>query len=356
MGKRRLTRQQRWRIEKIQAERTDRARRRAQGADALLDAGGLGAEQPGLVIAHFGTQVLVAPLTPASPTPPTPPKPPTAPAMQTGAAEPLRCHLRANLDALVTGDRVVFCAGEPLGVVVARLPRDAVLERPDRQGQPRAIAANIDQVAVVIAPEPQAHAMLLDRYLVAIETMGAQPLIVINKCDLLAETGAAAAMHALLAVYPRLGYRLLYTSSRGPLHNLEGALCGRTSVLVGQSGVGKTSLVNALLPSRQRRVGALSPGSLKGRHTTTTAELHHLPGGGALIDSPGIREFGLDHIDRNALQRGFVEFRPYLGHCRFRDCRHRDEPGCALLTALEQGAISAARFASYRHIEAAAGG
>jgi ribosome biogenesis GTPase len=355
MAKRRLSRQQSWRIEKIQAERAARAARRADGAQSLLLSGALGAEQEGLIIAHFGTQVLVQPQRAQEPeqdedSPECAGTPPEAAAELDSFAPAMRCHLRANLDTLVTGDRVVFCAGEPLGVVVARLARHSLLQRPDRHGLLKPVAANIDQVVIVIAPLPAPHAALLDRYLVACASMGAQPLIVINKCDLLADPVQASAMRELLAVYPGLGYRLMYLSAHGSLHGLQSALCGRISVLVGQSGVGKTSLVNGLLPGRDRRVGALSAGSFKGRHTTTTAELHHLPAGGALIDSPGIREFGLDHLPREEVAQGFVEFRAHLGHCRFRNCEHREEPGCALLAAVDRGQISAARFSSYRHI------
>ncbi|KGE03748.1 small ribosomal subunit biogenesis GTPase RsgA [Pseudohaliea rubra] len=327
MTKRRLTRQQAWRIEKIQAERARRAERReaVAGGDERL-----GPETGGVVIAHYGSQLDVE--------------------GDGEAGAPQRCHLRANLDGLVTGDRVVFRAGEPIGVVVARLPRRSLLSRPDARGEPRPVAANIDQVAIVIAAQPAPHRNLIDRYLVATEAMGADALLVVNKVDLLDEPAPAAAMAALLAPYQGLGYRVIKTSRETALKTLGAALAGHTSVLVGQSGVGKTSLVNALLPGLDRRTGELSGPGRKGRHTTTTAELHHLPGGGDLIDSPGIREFGLDHLPREQVAEGFREFRPFLGHCRFRDCRHRDEPGCALLSAVEAGAISRERLASYRHI------
>ena len=327
MTKRRLTRQQAWRIEKIQAERARRAQRREAAAE---EDGSLGPETEGVVIAHYGSQLEVEP--------------------GDSAGRSLRCHLRANLEGLVTGDRVVFRAGEPTGVVVARLPRRSLLSRPDARGVPRPVAANIDQVAIVIAPEPAPHANLIDRYLVATEAMGADALLVVNKADLLTGDDAAAAMAALLAPYEALGYRVIEASRDTAAATLGAALAGHTSVLVGQSGVGKTSLVNALLPGLGRRTGELSGPGRKGRHTTTTAELHHLVTGGDLIDSPGIREFGLDHLPRDAVAAGFREFRPYLGHCRFRDCRHRDEPGCALLEAVETGAVSSERLASYRHI------
>ncbi len=330
MGKRKLSRQQAWRIKKIQGERAERAQRRDQAAEQALTGGTLGPEREGLVIAHYGTQVEI----------------------ESAPRQSLRCHLRANLDSLVTGDTVIWCEGEPTGVVVAQLPRSSVLSRPDPYGDMKAVAANIDRICVVIAPLPEPHANLIDRYLVAAEVSGITPLLVLNKADLLrADTGLKAQLDALLAIYPTLGYELLETScQQGGLEPLTKALSGRTSVFVGQSGVGKSSLVNELLPGVDLRVGALSELTHKGTHTTTTAQLFHLPGGGSLIDSPGIREFGLWHMNRGQVAEGFREFREFLGHCRFRDCQHQREPGCAILEAVADGKISPVRLDSYRRI------
>lgn len=330
MSKRKLSRQQSWRISKIQEERTARAQRRGERGEEVLGAGELGAEQTGLVIAHFGTQVDV----------------------EASDGSTQRCHLRANLDGLVTGDRVIWCAGDATGVVVAREPRHSELRRPDAYGKLKPIAANIDQILVVIAPFPEPHANLIDRYLVASEAVGIEPVLLLNKSDLLdLDPALRARMQALLALYPTLGYRLLEVSSlSGSLAQLDEALRDRISIFVGQSGVGKSSLVNALLPAAGLRVGALSELRQKGVHTTTTAQLLHLPAGGSLIDSPGIREFGLWHMSREQVEEGFREFRPLLGHCHFRDCSHEHEPGCAILAAVESHAISETRLASYRHI------
>ena len=307
MSKRKLTRRQAWRVNKIQQEREKRADQRTQKVEDTLGAGDLGPEQEGLVTAHFGTQVQV----------------------ESASGEVLRCHLRANISGLVTGDRVIYCAGEPIGVIVAQRERTSELRRPDAYGNLKPVAANIDQIFVVVAPYPEPHGNLIDRYLVAAETVGIEPVILLNKTDLIeANPALSQPIAELLSIYPDLGYRILRVSSKqGGLESLHSALSQRISVLVGQSGVGKSSLVNALLPEVDLRVGALSENTLKGTHTTTTAQLFHLPTGGSLIDSPGIREFGLWHMNKQEVEQGFSEFRQFLGTCKFRDCHHLQEPG-----------------------------
>lgn len=335
MAGRKLTRRQAWRVKKIQDERSKRAERKQQQADTLLDEQNLGPEQQGLVTAHYGTQVEVVA------------------AEDESRRKRFRCHLRANLGSIVTGDRIIyrFHPGHGTGVVVAVSPRDSELARPDATGQTKAIAANIDQIILVFAPYPEPHGNLIDRYLVAAHTLGIPALLLMNKQDRIDESNGTA-IEALLAIYQQLGYPLLRVSTKTGLGigQLEQQLAGHTSIFVGQSGVGKSSLINTLLPGVGARVGALSEATQKGTHTTTTAELFHFPAGGDLIDSPGIREFGLWHMSAEDVFAGFKELAPLIGQCKFRDCRHQGEPGCAVLKAAESGDIGKERLASYRHI------
>src|SRR5690554_1069324 len=332
MAKRTLNRRQGWRVNKIQDERLARAAKREERTLEELEGGDLGVEQHGLVIAHFGVQVEVEAEAPEL------------------AGQTYRCYLRANLPTLVTGDRVVWRPGnQGLGIIVAQLPRHSELRRPDSRGTLKPVAANVDLIVIVFAPLPEPHANLIDRYIIAAEHAGIKPLLLLNKSDLLDPSGSSRA-HNLLNTYHSLGYPLLEVSaySGDGLEQLQAQLNNRVSVFVGQSGVGKSSLVNRLLPDTDTRVGPLSELTGKGTHTTTTARLFHFPCGGQLIDSPGIREFGLGHVEVADVEAGFIEFADFLGNCRFRDCSHEHEPGCALLAAVAAGKISQPRLESFR--------
>lgn len=334
MAKRKLTKQQTWRIARIQDEKAQRAEKKEARIAEQLNAGELGDETHGLVIAHFGTQVEV----------------------EDEHRTRFRCFLRANLGSLVTGDHVVFRPsqeqhGVPTGVVETVLERNSELSRPNPYNEIKPVAANIDVILLVIAPEPYAHANLIDRYLVAAENCHIEPIILLNKIDLVNDDNSEH-LADLLNRYSYLGYRILQVSAHDPdsLGELKEFLNDQVSVFVGQSGVGKSSLIATLLPGEDLRIGALSEHTRKGRHTTTTARLYHFPAGGDLIDSPGIREFGLWHMSEDDVLYGFRELRAVAGHCRFRDCHHEQEPGCALIEAVEEGIISEARFSSYKRI------
>jgi len=332
MAKRKLTRQQAWRIKKIQDERSKRAEQRDAKADKALADSDLGPEQEGRVVSHFGVQVDVE-LYPYN----------------HEEHKIIRCHKRSNLGDIVTGDIVVWREGQDsAGVIVAVNERQNQLSRPGFRGEMKLIAANIDQMMVVIAPEPEPHQGLVDRYFIAAEYWSIEPILVINKADLFESSPYKDRLLQLETLYKDLGYHVITASSQSEtgLNQLHDALKARTSVFVGQSGVGKSSLINALLPGSDILTGELSEASRKGKHTTTTARLYHFPTGGDLIDSPGIRELSLTNLDKDTILEGFKELHPFIGNCKFRNCNHLSEPGCAIREAHESGAISEERHKS----------
>lgn len=329
MAGRRLTRRQRERIGRSQ----DRRRELAGKEPDSLDGIGLGPEQIGLVITNHGRTAIV----------------------EAGDGRLHRCAARQNLGRLACGDRVVWqIASTGDGVVVAVGDRRSLLTRPDYNGQPRPVAANLDAVAVVLAPSPEPSEYLIDRYLIAIAAIGVQGLLVLNKTDLL-DRAALAALTERFESYRRIGYPLLPVSGHTAhgLEDLRAWLRGRASLLVGQSGVGKSSLIKALLPDREVRIQAVSAATGHGAHTTSASTLYHLPGGGDLVDTPGVRSFELGEIRASDLERGFPELAPHLGRCRFTDCRHETEPDCALRDATARGEIAPRRLDSYRQLRAA---
>ncbi len=274
-----------------------------------------------------------------------------------------------QLDPVAIGDVVAYTdAGDGTGLITEVLPRRSMLTRRaafdhGRHGRTSAagereqvIAANLDQlVAVFPANGPASRWELLDRYLAAAEL--AEPpiptLICLTKADLLTDARAKEELLAEAAHYEQLGYTVaLISAATG--YGLEGfkrLLQGRLSVLAGKSGVGKTTLLNALQPGLGLRVKAISERTGKGVHTTTQLEMFELDFGGQVVDTPGMREFGLWQTAGPEVAYGFVELRPFLGACRFgQDCTHTHEPGCAIKGALERGAISARRYASYRRM------
>lgn len=327
MAKRRLSRQQKWRIDKIQQERIARAEKKDQEADTLMESGEFGTEQDGTVVAHYGTQVEV----------------------EDSGYHRYRCLLRANVPQLVTGDRVVWRPGpNDIGIIEAQYPRRSSLSRPDLRGKIKTVAANIDYIIIVIAPLPEPSSILIDRYLVAAELAEIEPIVLLNKIDLLEEANRQK-FENLIEGYQQIGYQTFTCSAKQALGltEFDALLHQHSFVFVGQSGVGKSSLVNALLPHSAQETREVSETSGLGVHTTTTAQLFHTLNNGKLIDSPGIREFSLHVTEAQQLAQGFREFQPYLGHCQFSDCKHDREPNCAIKTAAAEGRIRPQRLKNY---------
>ena len=225
-------------------------------------------------------------------------------------------------------------------------PRASLLYRSDAYRQ-KIIAANVTQIIVVVAAEPPFSDELLARCLIAAYDQKLEVLIVLNKCDI-ADKAAAARLQ--LAPYYSIGYRVLELSATQDASPLRPFLQGQTSVLVGQSGMGKSTLINGLLPEAQVATREISTALNSGKHTTTHARLYHLNPDSHLIDCPGVQMFGLHHLSFGEIEQGFIEFAPYLGKCRFHDCHHTHEPNCALQQAVADGKIDARRFRLFQDI------
>jgi ribosome biogenesis GTPase / thiamine phosphate phosphatase len=256
----------------------------------------------------------------------------------------IECATRGKRSDIACGDRVTIQhSGDNSGVIESVLPRATLLYRSDAHKE-KLIAANVTQAVIVVAAVPSFYDDLISRCLAACEHGSIAPLIVLNKDDLPQSTAAWEA----LAVYRTLGYRVLRLCAKQEVAPLLPLLENHTSVLVGQSGMGKSTLVNRLIPDALLRVAETSTALDSGKHTTTGARLLHIDAHTHLIDSPGLQVFGLHHVSLEDTAHAFVEFRGWLGRCRFRDCTHRVEPGCAIAQACSDGHISAPRLASYR--------
>lgn len=253
---------------------------------------------------------------------------------------------RGKRTDIACGDRVTIAMTAPdQGVIESIDPRASLFYRSDIQRE-KLIAANVTQIVIVLAAAPPFHPELLDRCLAAAEHAGIRALLVLNKMDL----PAAAQTLQSLELYRTLGYAVLPLAAKIDIAPLRAHLAQHTSVLVGQSGMGKSTIINRLLPAAAARVGELSGALGGGRHTTTHARLYHLDAASHVIDSPGLQEFGLQHVGPEDLAQCFVEFRNHLGQCKFNDCRHLSEPGCAITAAVERGEIKRQRLESYRKL------
>jgi ribosome biogenesis GTPase len=260
----------------------------------------------------------------------------------------LRCGLKGRKLRVVCGDRVIW--GYPPSAdgpsVQSIEPRRNLIERIDLRGRAEPVAANIDKLAVVAAPQPATDWFLVDRYWAGAVLKDLDALIIVNKKDLGTE-----AIEPQLVEYRKLSLTCIEVSCQSGegIADLERLLTGNVSLLVGQSGVGKSSLVNALVPEAAAQTAELTRDA-EGRHTTTTARWYQLDPTSAIIDAPGVRDFAPPaHLVR-AAERGFVEIHERSVQCRFKDCRHMEEPGCAVRTAVINQQISARRYESYRRL------
>ncbi|KMT64070.1 small ribosomal subunit biogenesis GTPase RsgA [Catenovulum maritimum] len=328
--KKKLSKQQ---LRRLQANRTKKISQTEPNKAQVSDESLLGEPQKGLVISRFGQHADI----------------------ENDQGELLRCDLRRTVSSIVAGDRVIWRANLTEsgnhGVIEAVEERNSVLTRPDFYDGVKSVAANIDQIIVLSSILPELSFQIIDRYLVAIEQMGAEPIIVINKSDLIDEFERLK-IDGQLDYYREIGYQVHWLSvkQKQGTTQLAELLKGKTSILVGQSGVGKSSLVNQLLPDAEILIGDVSDVSGLGMHTTTVARLYHLASGGDLIDSPGIREFALWHLAPEVIFDGFIEFEQYRHECKFRDCKHLNDPGCALKAAVQAGKIKAERLENYHKI------
>ena len=253
-----------------------------------------------------------------------------------------QCTGRRNIGLSVAGDEVLFQKTDNNeGVVTAIQPRINELKR-----QNKLIAANIDQLWLVVALEPHYEFELIDRYLIMAENENLPINIIVNKIELATNLEQASRD---FAIYKNIDYQVHFLSVKEEdnLDSLKSSLSDKTHIFLGQSGVGKSSLINTLIPDLDLRVDEISTKTKLGRHTTTNTTIHHIPSGGDLIDSPGIREFQIDELSSKQILNGYREFKSYLGKCRFRNCQHVNEPDCAIRNALDSKEIHPTRYQSY---------
>jgi ribosome biogenesis GTPase / thiamine phosphate phosphatase len=296
----------------------------AQAQDQLLEHSA--DTQTGLVICRHGKRALI----------------------ETTEGQLIDCLIRPNVPMLVAGDKIAWQALNEMdaGIIVSCYPRETVLSRLDKHSLAKPLAANLTQLIIVFAPQPAITWSLIDSYLVTAELLNLQACLVLNKTDLLSDESRAI----LDTHYVSLGYPVFYTSRQQPESYvaLEKHLATQVSIFVGQSGVGKSSLIATFLPHVADEIQT-SPLSNQqfGQHTTSYSRYYHLPHGGAIIDSPGVRSFQPPHLSTNLIIAGYRELKPLLGKCHFRNCSHCNTPGCALTQALENKQITEFRYNNF---------
>lgn len=270
-------------------------------------------------------------------------------AVELSNAELLHCYPRGRRNVYACGDVVeIERSGDRQGTINSVHPRSSLLYRSDRHRQ-KIIAANVTLAVFVVAARPAFNEDLLMRCLIACEQQKITAVIVLNKTDLVEESARAATQ---LALYGELGYTLVPLSAKKDISPLEYVLRNHRSVVVGQSGMGKSTIVNALIPQAGARTAEISQALDSGKHTTTSAQLYHLDAESSIIDSPGLQTFGLMHLSQSELVESFREFKPFVGHCRFDDCRHTVEPGCAVIAAVGRDEIDPRRWNAYTSLAA----
>jgi len=262
-----------------------------------------------------------------------------------------QCVTRGKKSDIAVGDIVDLMQTSPNQAVIESIgPRRTLLYRSD-QYKSKLLAANVDQLLIVVATEPAFSDDLVSRALVAADAAGIQAHIVLNKIDL---TELLPQARQRLALYANLGYRLheisVHTDPEAACVTLVPLLQRKSTILIGQSGMGKSSLINLLVPHADIATREISTALGTGKHTTTFTRLYSIDDHSTIIDSPGFQEFGLYHLSEGMLERSFPEFGPYLGHCKFYNCHHLNEPGCAILTALKSGLIVPVRHALYQQL------
>lgn len=256
----------------------------------------------------------------------------------------ISCVTRGKKTDIACGDMVsIKLTDKREGVIETTLPRKTLLYR-SNAFKSKMLAANVTQIIIVLATQPSFYEVLLNRCLIAAEAANIKALVVLNKCDLADNDDAKQK----LELYKALGYQVLSLSAKEDISTIKPYLQGEASILVGQSGMGKSTIINALLPNESVRTQEVSHVLDSGKHTTTAAHLYHLDENSQLIDSPGLQEFGLHHLSTDELEHAFVEFRPFLGKCRFNNCKHLQEPDCAIIGAVNTNKITAERMAIYK--------